>query len=162
MANPLSLVYNEFWRLLLTETDLTGLIDSGNLVKFNKRNVLKGNLSTGDVPELRVIVTGGDARPRTSSGRGWTETYEIGLLTGSNELADVFFPLRWALIKAVHKVEVGLKNLDLSAYSGAVYSVSTQPVRDGVSEADLARGIAGWMTYWSVDIAMTFATAALA
>jgi len=161
MADPLSEVYAEFWDQLETVSDLTDLVKAGNRLKFDKRNAIKMNLSTIDVPELRVVVVGGEPKPRASNLRGWTETYEIGVVTGDQRLEDVFFPLRWALIKAVHAVETGLILLDLSAYDGTVVSVNPQSVRDGVSAADEARGIDGWMTFWTVDVVMKFAPSSL-
>jgi hypothetical protein len=162
LSDPLSTVYDAFWTNLETVSDLTSLVLDGNRLKFDKRNAIKGQVQSADLPELRVILVGGDPRHKAhSGGTMWLENYEIGLLTGENEISRILMPLRWALRKAVNAVELNLPALDLSTWEGSVVSVNPTAVRDGVSPNALARGIDGWMSFWSIDVLLSFSKASL-
>lgn len=163
-SDPLTQIYDALWDMLETHKGFDRLVRVGNRAKFSlagPRDPVKDEISEADLPEVRIVRTGGEAHlQRTSNGSSILQRYEVQIGTKSLRYDTELFPLEWEIYKAFSKWQDKLKGLE---WAGKPYVKLARPLSftTGVDEGQLDRGIEGWATVWSIEVELWFATADL-
>lgn len=159
--NPLVMVFDAFWEMLEAHDGFTSLVPAGSRVKFNKaidRDPSKDQMLPADFPEVRVVPTGLTPHlERTSTSSSVLMKLEIQISTGDRRVQKFLYPVTWAIYRAL----LGWKDkLAKVEYLGQKLVKLCKPteVAEGVSNADLNRGIAGWSAIWSGEVELWFVT----
>ena len=166
--DPYTKALEALWAILEARSDFTSLVRPSNRIKFTsigtRRSPIKEQVSTADLPEVRIIVTGSQPAARGSSCSAFDmATYEVQVSSGDQRLDDPHLPLKWAIMRAMLRERTILETLQALTWNGRRFVVGIKPtsVREGVTEADLNRGIHGWAGVWAIDVEMAFRTADL-
>jgi hypothetical protein len=164
-ADPFTLVFNELWSLAEASVPLTALVKPGNLIKYNKaqdRSPIKEEIAVADMPELLLTSVGtSDIKSHSSScGSGITRQYQWLLTTGDFRINFKLYPVQWALFAAVIAGESAIAALKWNN-KPFVTRMMWSGLSEGLSNAELNRGIKGWSSLWTFQIEMNFTTADL-
>jgi len=162
-TNPFILLYDALWELLESYAGFTDLVRLGNRIKFSgdNRAPVKQEMQSADLPEVRLVCTGGTPHvQRTSGSSSCTKTFSVQIATGDQRYNESLFPVEWAIYKAMARWQSILGAL---IWEGESFVKQCQPVssRIGLAEFDVARGIKGWTSVWEIEIDMWFSTAIL-
>ena len=162
-ADPFSKVYAAIWDMLESNAEFCRLVKEGNRIKFDgvNRDPIKGQITDSDFPEVRIVPTGGETNLENTSGSGSiTKNFDIQVSTGDQRLPYRLFPVEWCILKASLSWWEKIKSL---TWQDQLFVRDARPVSisEGVSEADLNRGIKGWATVLSFTVEMQFHTATM-
>lgn len=112
-TDPLTEVMNALWTLLEGQPEIKALVATHNRIKLTdttkKSSAEKIKYSTADLPELVIEPSGGTMNPAaTSTGALIIQRYGIGIADGDLRLHKTFFPLKWAVFKALAAIDNNL------------------------------------------------------
>lgn len=158
--DPITLCYDKLVTMLSEHVGFMTLVKKKNLITFSGKNrdPIKSEVSTGDLPEVRVLPRGGVPHiQRTSNSSSMIERFEVQISSGDQRVGAVLFPVKWEVYRALSGWAAALQAL---LWKSKTFVKLARPidVSDGVAEDDLRRGIEGWASIWSVEIHMWFAT----
>lgn len=158
MADPFSTVYDALWAALEGHAGFTALVPVGNRIKFNKPDPIKAEVSTQDLPEVRLLPASFAGNlPITSNSSRVQHQFEVQIATGSQQVKGKLFPVAWEVIRALSKWQSHLTGLTWDAGKVIrVTNVRTFSAREGVLYQDLNRGIIGWSLNMTIDVDMFF------
>lgn len=153
MPDPLTLVGNEAWTQLEASSGFTDIVLLKNRIKFDTRAPTKAEISSADVPEVRIIPTSDSiAAPISSNSLQIDELFEIQVATGSQSLLAVLWPLKWEIYRVLVTWQTSLsppKELTWDTTPGfekhaLLTRLQLQSSADGILNRALNRGITGW------------------
>lgn len=160
MNDPFTLVYNALWSVMENWPPFVGMVRVGNRIKFSGelREIIKEEVSTQDLPEVRLITM--DAVPhlqRTSNSTSTLMALMWQVSTGDQRFDAMLFPLKWEMLRAMSGWEAVLGVL---TWNDKVFAKLYRPqtAADGELQADLKRGIKGWSIIWSCTVELWFTT----
>ncbi len=164
--DPISQVYDALWAMLEAHQGFVDLVRPGNRIKASGENLnpVKDEVSETDLPEVRIVATGGSFNTHLSSSKAQlVKQFEIQLSTGDQRLDALIFPVQWEIFRAF-SVAGWIAALQDLTWAGAKFVVSAEPLStsEGKSMADLNRGIKGWAAAWACRVTMHFSHTALA
>jgi len=156
-VNPFVQVYNALWDLLEAHAGLTDLVPVGNRIKMvdDNRDPIKDQISSADVPELRLVPIGGTPHIfRTSSSSSCIKRYEIQISSG-HQTVEMLYNVEWEILRAMMSWIPTLMDL---TWEGKKFVKLVRPgeMPEGVTSQDLNRGIVGWSTLWACEVTMWF------
>lgn len=104
--DPFTEVLKKLWDLLEAQSEVTDIVAVGNRVKYWEGNLKpaqdRDRLSTTDLPRIVIDPAGGSFNPyATSTDAKAVQVYRIHWLDGKLLLHRSYFPLKWALCKAL-------------------------------------------------------------
>ncbi len=149
-ADPLSQVLNALWELLEAQPEVTALVATHNRIKLSSATVVsqpqKLKHSTGDLPELMIVPAGGSCNPHASSQSAQlVQRYGVGIVDGDLRVHKSFFPLKWAIFKALASID---GNLGLSF----VRRIVVEDIEDLPSDAKAP----GWSAAFSIVVELWY------
>lgn len=152
--NPLLAVHTAFWEMLEARTVLTTLIRPGNRIKLDGAT-FKSEAGVADRPELRVVPTASVPHlERTSNSSTLVEQWQVQVATGEWDI-KLLFDIKFEVMRALLAWQTHLRAVTWKG-NKVVHDCRAPAVDDGLFEADLARGVAGWTTVWSCEIEFHF------
>lgn len=165
-TDPFTQVYNAIWTELLAEPFIAAQVAAGNRIKFagittNSRSPDKDNVASKDFPELRIVPTEGTPKLHASSNSAnVSQRYSVQICSGDQRLDQVYFPLKWAVVRALSKWIKSGRALRELTWNAATFvrDVQLEQMPDGVREADANRGIFQWSTAAAIRVDMWFAS----
>jgi len=164
--NPYQPVVDALWAILEAYPEFVAAVRPGNRVKFcgtgASRSPIKTEISTADLPEVRIVLTG--SRPgshASSSGYEETVTFEVQVSSGDQRLDAGHLDLRWMVFQAMFNLESRLRDLVVWSGDKIVKTAKATGTRDGFAQADLNRGIVGWTALWACEVGIWFQRAML-
>lgn len=101
-TDPFTAVEGKLWELAATHSGVMDLVKPGNRLDSQdtaRRAQKEGHLGA-DLPELRLIPSGGAVIGMTSTSVRITQNFDFQLLTGSERPYKQLYPVRWQLIRA--------------------------------------------------------------
>ena len=162
MTDPFTMTHEALLDVLFKHDLLAAEIRSGNRVSFlNKRHAFKEEVQAGDLPELRLVPTGGTPHIfRTSNSSSCVRRWEIQVSTGDQRVNVKLLPIEWYVFEAMHGWEAVLAEL---TWCGKKFVKRCMPltIQSGISNADLSRNVIGWATVWGCEIEMFFSSSDL-
>lgn len=162
MSNPLSLVYDGLWDLVIRHPDYDTLFSPRNLIRFDgatDRDPLKTTVQDADLPELMLVPTDADINiENTSNTSKLVQRYTWVVSTGDLRITDRLLPVEWFLFEAMHNWSRVLTLLKWPLVTGQAFvkRVDIINVSEGMSDPELNRGIRGWSAIWGIDVEMYF------
>jgi hypothetical protein len=161
-TDPFTLVFDKLWELAEASVPLAALVKPGNRIKFNKegeRGPLKEAVAVADLPELVLTTTGTSAVNSHSSscGSSITRQYSWLLSTGDYRFNYKLFPVQFALFAAIIDAEYEIQSLQWNG-NPFVLRCFWSALTEGLSNAELNRGVKGWSSLWTFQIDMNFST----
>lgn len=170
-TDPLSALYDALWAMLEAHSGLAALVRLNNRIKFSgaSRAPLKDEISTADLPEMRLIVAAVSPHiERTSNSGSMLVRLEVQIATGEQRFTEAgadgvgagLLPVIWETLRALHGWQTELASL---TWNSKAYVVTCTPgvAEIGVNNLDLNRGIAGWSSVWACEVECWFNTADL-
>lgn len=159
--DPLTQVYNSLWDMLESRQAIHSMVRIGNRTKFNIPLPLKDEVSTSDLPELRVVTSGSTPHIfRTSNSSSVVKRYEVIVITGDQRF-EVLFPLEFEILRALSTWPTKVAMLTWNSVKFVNLVRPTTSFDDLLQQEALQRGIKGWITIWSVEVQMFFQTITL-
>ena len=158
--DPLTLVYEALWELLDASSEFSRLVKLQNRIRFtdSARAPLKPTVTTGDLPEVRLIPVGLILQQgRTSSSTSIELIFELQCSSGDQRLDVVLLPLMWSIIRATSKWPTAMAGLTWNDAAFVVQSLLGD-AQIGVSQGDLNRKIKGWSSLWQWKALVWFTT----
>jgi hypothetical protein len=153
--NPLLAVHTAFWALLEARTVLTKLIRPANRIRLDG-TTFKSEVGNADLPELRVVPTASVPHlEATSNSTFLTERWQVQVATGEWDVKRLF-DIKFEVMRALLNWQAHLRAVTWKG-NPIVHDCRAPTVDDGLFEADLARGVAGWTTIWTCEIELHFA-----
>jgi len=154
-GDPMTEVLDALWELLESQPEITALVSTGNRIKLTDRTKKsdpeKDKYSTSDLPEITIEPGGGNMNvAATNTGARIVQRYEVGLVTGELRLHKVFFPLKWAVFKALVSID---NNLGLS-YVRRILLEDVEDFRN-------IEKVPGWSAGFAIVVEMWFERALL-
>jgi len=150
-SDPFTVAYDAIWDLLESEKAVTDLVLLGNRWKYTDASLDPGkhNIQTADLPELALAPVSGGTTTFTSSSVSVTTNLILRGVSGDLRVDQVFFPLKWAVVKALAKFRADtpfefINNIWITDFSDAI---------DGLEEH---RGIRGWAMRVGITVEMWF------
>ena len=157
--DPYSLAIAGLWDILEQNSRFTALVRPGNRIRFagDDRDPIKEDVSTSDLPEVRIVVSASTPRAhRTSSSHSDLVRLEIQVSSGDQRIDAMHLPLKWAVFCAMADAEPKLRESVVWKGQNIVKLARAVTVNEGVSRADLNRGIIGWSAVWAVELELWF------
>lgn len=158
------MVYDSLWALAEGSSLLTSLVKPGNRIKFNqnsprvRRDPIKREISTSDLPELILVSTGMSANlHQTSTSSSCTRNYEWIIATGDLIIVNTLLPVEWALFAAMANWKTIISSLQWNGHS-FVKRANMTSVDNGLTDPERNRGIRGWSALWRCEVEMHFST----
>jgi hypothetical protein len=165
-TDPLTAVHEELWLLLEDSPDFTHRMKDGNKITYvGNRDPEKQEISTEDLPEVRIVP--GGLLPHlqwTSNSSRLTARYSIEVRSGSKDLSEAHYPLVWAVYKAMRPWADRLRELTIAENDHGPFVMLGRPsgdVTEGIERGEVTRGVEGWFSIWVVEVDMQFASSAL-
>lgn len=162
-TDPFTQVYDALYSLPWEREALCHMVKPGNRVSFSgaDRDPLKPSVQAADLPEIRLIPTGGTPHlQRTSSSTTWIMRFEWGIATGDQRVNENLYPVEWELLRAMANWIAVLTAL---TWKDKVFVWFAKPTdsREGVTETDINRGVKGWVALWACEVHLKFTTSDL-
>lgn len=161
--DPLSMVFLATWDLLEAHKPFTDLVKPRNRIKLlgDNRDPDKEQISTEDLPEVRIIPAGGTPHlQHTSTGSSWLKRWNIQVSTGDMRVDHLLFPVAWETYRAMSKWAATMQALK---WNDRTFVTLARPLQadEGISDRDLNRGIKGWHNVFAGETQMWFLTSDL-
>lgn len=159
---PFELVYNALWEMVERHKPLAELVIPENRIRFDKnRDPVKEEISTGDLPELRLLTTGVSYHfSRASNTHTLVQTFQWAIASGELQYQYVY-DVMWELVRCNARWDEVLSALTWKDKRFVLHLVA-EDQEIGRTEEDLIRGINGWTALWSCTVEMYFAKTDLA
>lgn len=157
--DPITQVHNAIWELLLAHPPFADAVKEGNRILFTgtSRGPIKDEVSTADLPEVRLVPAGAATQlQRTSNGSSLVKRFAIQVRTGEQRVDAGLYPLEWEIYRALADWTTVLLALKWSDYC---FVKLCRPI--GFAESLESNGITGWVSVWSCEVEMWFSTASL-
>jgi hypothetical protein len=155
--DPFSLTYDALVGMLQEHADLTALVKVGNMVSLSGTNraPFKAEVMAADLPELRLVPTGGVFQYHGPSGKcKFTKNFSLEIATGEQRITEAtsIYPVQWQAIRALAAWQTVFPTV---LHNGAAFltSLLAWDVQEGVTNTDLNRGIKGWSTVLGCEVA---------
>ena len=161
-VDPLTQVYIGLFDTIFSRDFVQEKVRPSNRIQLTGklREPFRREVSTADLPELRIVPIGSIPHMlRTSGSSSIVEKYSIQISTGS-KLVDILYPLKFEIYRALCDWQTIIKILTWKDQE-FVKRISVSSINEGVTEMDLNRGIDGWASLWTVEVEMFFATSDL-
>jgi hypothetical protein len=161
--DPFTMVHNAIWSMLTDWSDFATFVKIGNRVTLTgeNRDPIKGTVSTDDLPEARLVPSGGSVTLGiTNQENSITKRWDLQISTGDQRVDAVLFPVEWAalcaLAKALDILTILAWGPDGEAETVFVTGVQLVKLSEGVSDVDMKRGVKGWSTIVTIEVVMYF------
>lgn len=151
-VDPFTQAYDALVALFADHEGVQHLVKKGNLIAYTggSGDSTKGNIQSGDLPEIEVRPAGGEAQLWfSSSSAAVVRRFVVGITTGELRIDKWLFPLEWELLRALAGTT---DNLGLSF----VVKVSIEGFDEERSGTEEHRGTKGWVALFSVVVEMNF------
>jgi hypothetical protein len=157
--NPLRQVHTAFWTMLESGALFAADTAAGNRIKLNTddEDPHKGEVSTADLPEVRVACTKVTGPFEATSNSSFMDTiWEVQIAAGERT-QFIVFDVIWAVYSALRQWQTTLTGL---TYNDRQFVHLTRVMDADLSEDDLEknRGIQGWSCAWRALVRMHFKT----
>lgn len=169
-CNPITKVYDAIWDLLNCNPNFANLFREGNQLRFAGKKSetaitkLTSDLpNTGtDTPEIRIMPTGTIPHLfNTSNTSQWTERFSLQVSAGNYDIAEVLYPVKWAIFCALSNWVDIQKSLMGLEWNGKTFVRLVKPLTINDipdASADAKRNMPGWATLWTIEVMMIFQT----
>jgi len=139
--DPFTQIYNALWDAFENRQSFQALVKKGNRIDYTglAGKSEKETLQAADAPQVRIIPGGGSAR-QTSTGWQGPAKYEIELFSGSNQVSQYYYPLKWEIYKALWVQSISNTPLGLDFVS----KITIEDVAEGKDDANISGGGQGW------------------
>lgn len=160
-VTPYSKVYDKIWELLESSDDFKNLFPEGNRIKFNTSNNRaphKQNVQSGDMPEVMLLVEGGELNlSNTSSTTKSVLNYILAINTGDWRLNEYVLPINWLVTCLAKQWCATISTVTWRGVSFVkVVRITTNTI--GESNERRNRGIRGFSTLITFQVEMHFDT----
>jgi hypothetical protein len=134
--DPFTLINDAIYEMVFTPA-VAALIRTGCRIKLPD-SIEKEKHSTADTPEIKFEPAGGYLQPsRTYQLGECVQKFKITVLVGGHEIKTVYFPLKWAIYRALSrapnnlgfnfvqsvKIDEGSENLESDKYPGWEFAI---------------------------------------
>lgn len=145
---------------LKNDTDITSIVAASNILDLTRGDAVKGQwIAPTDFPLLNLIPIGGAINLKATSTSGVIEqNFSLEVATAEEQLSDtsqtqsLFFPLKWALCKAMHRLIGG----NAFKSDGLNFSLIRLDVADSdESFGDIERGQDGWFSVLQINTTLS-------
>lgn len=151
--DPFTQAYNRLWEVLESRPTLTTLVGVKNRVKWTgKDRPLENRPIHADLPELSIEPTDQSGEVNLhyyQTGAMIMQGFDIGLTTGSLDIAKHLFPVKWEVFRALAHAE---KQFGLE-YVRNVMVTNHEETRE---DAAANRNRSGWHCLFTVEMMMVF------
>lgn len=155
-VNPFTQVYEALWEMLENHQGFVDLVPEKNRIKMLSHSPVKDQVSTADLPEVRILPFGGRNHMNNSTNSTkLTRRYNIQIATGTHDVSEALYLVEFEIIRALHDWTKILKELQWSGCT-FVKVFRELDIQEGASVYDLNRGIKGWSSVWSCEIELWF------
>ena len=139
--DPFTQIYNALWDAFTTRASFQALVREGNRIIYTglAGKTEKTVLQSADAPQLRIVPAGGSAR-QTSTGWQGPAKYELEAFSGSNQVDQYYYPLKWEIYKALWVQTIANEPLGLSFIS----KLTIEDVSEGKDDINISGGGQGW------------------
>lgn len=149
--DPFTTVYNRLWDIFEQSAELTSLVKLRNRIRRTGVEFIrdKDEKTPVDFPELDLVPAGGTLQiPATSTSNAITQGFEIVINSDKARLDVKFFPVIWAVLKAINKAgcDMGIPEL--------VARIELSNYTDDENLAALLKGMEGWSSLITANIEM--------
>jgi hypothetical protein len=110
--DPFTEVLKNIWTLLESNSEITSLVRVANRLKLWDGNLdpevlnPETGLTETDLPMIIIEPAGGTMNPvHTSTGAMAEQVYRIKMIDGNLLINSVYFPLKWAIFKALANID---------------------------------------------------------
>ena len=160
--DPISQTYEMLMTMALANPTISQLVRVKNRILFTSTSrvmlPVKDEISEGDIPELRIVPTGGTPKVgRDSDSTSWLQEYEMQIATGSTDVEALMFPLSFALLAAWVDWHPKFATLTWQGHPFVHTAIATK-ARQGLAIENENRGIRGWATVWAVQVDIWLST----
>lgn len=163
ITDPFTMIYTTLWDLINANDRLMELIRLRNRIDYSGdyRNPEKDTLSSADLPELRLVPSGGAAHlRRTTHSTSITRRFAFQLHSGSRRLHKMLFPIEWELFCCLAQWPEYIGKL---LWNGEKFAVrmSTIDITEEMFRPTPEGGgsqLGGWLTVWVGEIECFFPT----
>lgn len=160
-TDPYTQVVRGLWDLLEASPHFAALVKVGNRIKFTetaKRDPMKAELGTQDVPEVRIVCVASEPHlHRTSNSSTDKVQFQIQVASGDKRMHVAHFPVKWAVYRALKNWIPYMMSLRWNGEQ-FVKLVAPVSVQEGTEKPELNRGIIGWSAVWACDAELWFRT----
>jgi hypothetical protein len=164
--DPFTQVYDKLCELVFARSDVAALVKPGNRLSYTSdaRQPMKSGISTEDLPEMVLRpVSVLPHVPQSSNTSAWVATYQWMIATGDLRLDEAYYPLQFALLRAMTAVIMGTGMAALTWNSKPyVIRVRIAGITEGMVDPEQIKMIRGWVALWNIEVMMNFTTADLA
>ena len=153
ITDPFTQVYDSIWDTLEKFGDFAALVKLANEVKYNTEIQPrdKESLQEGDISQATLIPSGSTTSTVISSRTGEIlQGFTLIIISGDERLQKKYFPLKWAMIRALASAGQNLNGLEF------VRSVDVTDQIEDVNEFDESMGIQGWNSSLTIIVTMLF------
>lgn len=176
--DPVTLVYNQLWQILLASTDFCALVPAQNRIILADnptstpvivatRHPEQMSRQALEYPQVIIEPAGGQTLLFRSSDRtSIEETFLVKVLTGDKRLCyaqgsgyNGLYPVKMAILQALGDWEATMKLLTWDGHAGFVHdcTVVTQQIQQGsprLSEQNAPVESPGWNLAWAGHVEM--------
>lgn len=159
-TDPFTRAMNGLWSLLTEHDDFARLVKVGNRHRQAKAPGVPPNRSaamTADRPAVTILPAGSDDFTLTSTGVQFAQSYAVALQCGSEDAAEIAFPLKWAAIRALYGQRT-IPNLPFVT----MLDITEASELWTDAETDEAAGLPGWTVAILIRVMMYFTRAEMA
>ncbi len=162
--NPLRLVYAAIWTMLEAKTEFTGLVLTGNRIKYTNtvgNRAPDQDVATSVGPRVRVAHTGFIPHLfRVTGGSSLVIRWEIEIASGDQRFATEL-DVTWAIFRAMTGWATHIQTL---TWKGETFARLYRPQKDDaeIMDVNVNRGIKGWSSLWTGEAELWFSTTQLA
>lgn len=151
--DPFTEVLKKIWDLFEANDEFSTLVKLGNREKLWSGNLKaeEESFSITDLPRVIIEPAGSEMNPVATSTDGMIiQTYRVKMMDGNLLLHRSYFPLKWAIFKALASIDA---LLSLSYVRGIL-------IEDGIDERNII-GHPGWNLGIDIKVKMIWSRAIL-
>lgn len=164
--DPFSQTYDMLMEMALGNPTVTSLVRVKNRMMFTAKDTRvmlprKDEISEGDLPELRILPSGGTPKVgRDSDHTSWLQEFDMQIATGDTDVEALMFPLSFALLCAWTDWHPRFATLTWGG-EPFIHTIVATKASQGLAIENENRAITGWASVWSVQADLWLSTAAL-
>ena len=153
--SPFHIMLERFWEVFNANEFFQTYIREGNKIKFDNELGLKERISNGDLIEI-VLIPQGQTQREIGNSRQFDliQHYAFYISTGTKN-PDWMMACEWQLFRVL---ETFMANAGACTFNDKQFGINLQidSTAEGLSNADLNRGIEGWTASWKFNVHLTF------